>query len=539
MWKPDSTKITDFGKYWRVDQYIPELTDAVKGEATPAVATTFGALNSASARIFAEIENNLAYMDRIMVFENMTITVGSVAQLVTMNDALDKISYIHKGATITINIAAGTYTWTSTATAPIQIHDIHGGGKIQINGGFTIQANNLPAAGDVVSIKNCAVKIEHNTGTLTVAVNTAVAARAFKIEFCRIVALNDIEIKCLGTNTLTTGVYCYDSEFFSIADLKANTNNGGGVDTGIDYLLNATVNSHVLLITATLGKIKNTLYSLSFDSTLLFFQLDNAIPTGANMATLSGGPVNVGDSSQIKALAISGTGAGTKASPYLVTVANEGADNTSRYMTNFIAALPRPLDVHVRLNLPGTTITRTTATPVVEFKDLTGRGSVTLKGAGGSGTGLTTILDTVSFTAAVKIERCETGVILDLIAGGSNATTGNFVKADFSRDVLLSSCYADTGTGSAVVAYGNGTRLQIENSIVGAYTTNGLDASRGAVIICINSVAEGGGGAPWPGVYGNHAELGGSIFHNVASSTFVKGSGGTDHEVTGGKVFSS
>jgi len=539
MWIPDDTKITDFGKYWRANQYIPELTDAVKGEAIPAVATTFAALNSASARVFAEIENNLAYLDRIMIFKDVTIAVASVAQLLDLNKALEKVSYIHKGATIAINIAAGTYVWTDTTYAPIQIHDIHGGGAIEINGGFTIQVNALPAVTAPVAIKNNTVTIKHSGGTLTVANNIGTLTNAFYIYKNKMVRLGNIEIKCLSTNVIINGVKVSHTEYCELASITANTLNGAGVNVGIGVLVYSTYYSSVQIGAVVITKLTSSIYEIAVSSEIILTELASSIPTGANMATLSGDVVNLDDTSQLKAIAISSSGAGTLASPYAVTVANEGNEHTARFIENLIASLPKPLDVHVKLNLPGVAIARTTANEVVSMSELHGSGSLTLKGAGGSGTGLTTILNTPSNEDAIRIDRCSLNVIVDLIASGSNSTTGGFVTVVSSPDVKLKNCYADTGAGSAIVATRSGTHLYVEGCTVGAFTSDGLSASDGAEITSVNNVAEGGGAAPWPARYGNRAQTGGQIYRDVSSGTFVKGAVATDSETTGGKVFSS
>ena len=536
MWKPTDSKIVNFGYAWDDDMKIIETSDAVLGTDDPGgtpIALT--ALDEGSAKAFGYVMNNLKYVANIMVFEDVTINVSTVAQLQAALDVLGRVTYVHKDKTFNINIATGTYAWPaigSETRPPIFAKGIHGAGIVMFTmNGTPVFQSDASTARPICQFYDCTCNLIIS-GACTFSNTDAAATRAVDFSKVRQVTALDLQVRnATSSDNITSAVYCREAEFVDLG-LTVNVNVGIG-NTNVGRAIYARVNSNIHVDTGnlTLGDLDTELFYLEKNSRLVFDRFDGVMPSGANMGNLSQA-VTVDPTSRIMAHTMSSSGAGTSSSPYVITIAWESGTNTPRLINRLIEALPQPLDVFVKLKLPAGTMTAP-----ITIVDKKGKGELELEGNTvlvAQGTTQDSIID--SATHAIEIRRNQLRIKLDSLKLDGDSGGGALVSG--SRRVNIDFCYALAATvGSGFSCTGVDCQVQIKGCKVDVCAADGIYAAEGASVRCIDSSVVGPSNDPVG--YGNHAEDSACIYRSNTGGKYFTGSTATDNENEGGKVFNS
>lgn len=542
-WIPTIAKIIDFGTAWIDNMLIPDTTDPVLGEDDPGgTPIAIGVMGSASGLAFAYLSNNLQYLRDVFVFEDLALAASNVTELQAALDILDRIQYVQKGATVTLTIAAGSYSWPASGSesrSAIDLRRIAGRGTVEVNTNGAIISGACTINRPLVTISGCECTV--NITQALILENTAAAGiQVVSITGSRYVNMTVLDVRNNSGDTVGTAVYCQRVDYLQLGltiDTPAPTNSGVG--TGL-YATGGS-NVYCALNKLTLKKLVQRLVFLSQSSQLFLNRFEDMIPAGADMVDLTArGVVNISASSRIVADALSGSGAGTRASPYVITVAWESGTLTALKVQNIIDALPRPLDLWVKIKYPAGTITE----PLF-IEDMDGDGGIMLEANTATvviGVAQDTIYDCDD--DAIVIDRVKVPVIVGSIRCDNNTGRGAIAVIN-SRNVEIWYGYliAATGTGSA--GFGNGlyakgadTQVFLHQNKIGACNQDGIYAINGATVHApINNEVDSGANRPQQN--GNNAELAGVIKRSINSGQFITGAVAIDAKDTGGQVWSS
>lgn len=545
MWNPNDSKVTNFGHAWLDLMGIPETADLVLGEDDPGGGTVnISAMGSASAQAFAYIENNLQFIRDVMIFDDVNINVASTAQLQAALDVLDRVVFVAKGKVFSITMTAGTYVWPVPGTesrSAIHIEKVHGGGTVL----FTVASGTVTIEGEgtlsrpLLYIGECTCSTLVS-GPVVLKNNAAAGVRGATFYKVRQAEVTGLDIRNDTGDTLTTGVYCREVEFLQLG-LTINT--VAPTHTGVGRAIYARVNCNIHIDAGdlTLGDLTNELIYLEKNSQIVFERFDGWLPDGADMSNLTArGVVTVDASSRLVAHDMSATGAGTRASPYQITIAWESGADTALLVQNLIDALPRPFDVWLLVKLPAGTMT-----DPVYIEDIDGRGGLILE-ANTPKTDFSNTQDTIIDDAsnALVVNRCGLSVIIDSLKL-DNETGEAGLKVANSRNVELWYSYVQAATGTGAIEFGNGvkaegadTNLYIYKTYFGACNQAGVRSLEGAKVAApVNK--EYSSPTDRPQTYGNRAFTGGTILRGLNAGEFITGATGVDSEDAGGKIWSS
>lgn len=544
MWVTTVSKIINFGLSWLDTMSMAEENDKVYGENDPGgtpIAIT--AMNSASAQIYATMQNNLQYIRDIMVFDDVTINVSTVVELQAALDILDRVTFIQRDVTFQISMASGTYAWpNSEARAAIEVWGISGEGRVQFD------CANAYIIGEASTIRpliwarkcECEVLINAITGPI-LENNKASGDAAARFEDCRYVVVNGLHVLNASGDTLNSAVYCSRVQNMQL-DLTVDTPapTYTGVDVGIHAERNSTV--YIGAGNVTLEKLEQSLVKLERGSQLILERFSDLIPSGADMAPLTARlATSIDATSKLKAVTISGSGSGTVASPYVITAAWESATDTVRKVQNLIDSLPQPLDVRVKIKFPAGTLTGG-----LYLDHLKGKGALILEGNAllvTRGLTQTSIIDANLVT--LRASYCDLPIIIHSLKLDCE-TGGGAVEVVNSREVSVEFCWlravtgvgTDNNFGNGVIAEGSASNVYVLETRVGDCNRMGLHAKNGAVITTTNNFEETAGTVR-PTIYGQYATESGSVYRSTTATRFITGATAIQAESNGGKVFNS
>jgi len=502
-WNPDG-KITDFGVDYLAME-IPDTTTSVLGEADPGgTPVAIGSMGETAAFV-ALLANNVQYVKKRMLTENITYVITNSTQIAALQTDLDEIGYIDKNVTLQINF---TNNVLGGGNYPIKFEHISGGGEIVVDGSYLAQ-NGLASDG-VFQITNCSV--------------------------------NRIKIQNLDMeNTASTDpvISIYESNsIINIDSLQIDAYTGG---QGLSLIKspNVFVNG-VVFAGAPVG-----LYQIFMISS----KLEIIPPTSGEMFTLASGAfIFAQRSSRITITELNdnmvGYGGGACNTPLVFddsvelvvgtiddySFADTGASNVIPDVLRYMAFFPKNLNDDVVLTLPPNNAMNDSTLPL-KIENFYGSGSIVIIGntynAAYHETQDSVIIANSNNGILIKDNKIRIGIEslkVDTTGGGNSCIRAE----DNSMPVNLRYNYFDC-SASPIVWYTETNGHISDNSFNNG--TNGIVAGKNSKMLSHNNQNTGGGTLPT--LYGLRALDNGTI---GKSSTQPSGTTGNEEEVTGGDI---
>ena len=510
-WDPTS-KITDFGNSYET-MLIPETTDPVLGEDDPGgTPVAISAMASFSGQGFGKITNNIEFLKKRILTENLTIDIGNLTELAAAQVTIDEIGFIDQGVSLTIQFDSGATLSSDSTDWPLTVDNIAGAGHIV----FTCSTSCTLTSTDGTAIIHCSdVTPGISTSNDIELINSSTSAAWLTwFEGCSSVSCA-FDYGNSGATGAKTAIYAsYCSTFNpSLATFG----------TGYDVLLN--VNDSYVRGSVALDAITTDTPFKITRSRVLLSSLDNShMPTGSTATSMTT-MVEVDELSdyRVESYGIGGT----------VTFTDTGDEYVTSDVNRFLSFMPKRIDTDVTLILPTGEFDDTNDAIVIDgFWSPGSAYSITVRGytiTTNTHTNQATVLDpTGAGVDALTITNCQLPLEINSITCNSGDRDGMLIQN--SSTVTVKYCYfiADD-EGIAVEA---GSNVVIEESVFGAINDNGIMCRRSIVYAHENEVEA----ATQPTDYGYNALEGGIIGYKFSLSDPLTGNEGTSNDDSGGVV---
>ena len=537
MWIATVDKILALGDEWRDNMVIVETADAVLGHNDPGGVplADVAALATSSARAFGEVIHNLEFIRQHMVFNDTTIIVSDATTYAAAQAYLENTMFVRDGKTLEISFTvAGDYL------GALVIDGIHGGGTVLVS---CVAGVVVKAAGPCIDVQNNTAYINFDD-TIT-AENTALpAAYIARVSYCTHVKFDDLQL----LNSTDFATSSGDGLYIANSSVRLNFSVNNSSPTGVlSQGLFVTERSNVYIPAGgcDFGRMPEYM-DIRQGSTVTVERYSEIFDTPTDVQDLTArGGIFLDESSRLRANNLSGSGTGTEADPFVITISGVTA-NDSILIQAIIDNLPRPLNQWLKIKLPAGTL----MVPIF-FEDLQGTGGVlieanTVKVARGI-TQDTLINTTAATNHPIAVRDCQLTIkvhSLSLYAENGNALNveerGSII-AEFCRLRAPTGAGAFDNIGNAAYCKGYNSYIKVFDTMVGDCDEHGFHATDGGRVTAIYCNEEGvTPGVDSPTHYGNYAYNGGfTQYDDGHADNSVLGGDGVAGEAKAGLVHGS